>query len=67
MTRLKFLKSAVITASTVLVVLSSFGDKESIKKMAMTTTASEVSFSLDGTGKVTVNWGNGAEILRLQM
>jgi hypothetical protein len=66
MTRLNFLKSAVITASAVLVI-SSCGDKESTKKMTLTTTASEVSFSLDGTGKASVNWGDGkSETVKLK-
>jgi len=67
MTRLNFLKSAVITAITV-IVLSSCGDNESTRKMTMRTTASEVSFSLEGTDKATVNWGDGkSETVRLRV
>ena len=41
--------------------------KESTMTMTMTTTASEVSFSLDGTDKATVNWGDGkSETVRLR-
>jgi len=48
----------------VLVVIASLAaisgcSKESTMSMSMSTTASEVSFTLDGPYKVTINWGDG--------
>ena len=55
-----------LTAIATLVAISGC-KKESTKKMTMTTTASEVSFVLDGTDEATINWGDGkSETVRLR-